>query len=121
MARKRASSGEVKPLVFDVMLFFVLVLLLSFLYQNNLLLTIVLAVFGLTVTKFFPHKNDLWYFFPAAILGSLGEVIAVSYGVWQYANPTLAGVPLWLPLGWGLSAMIAIRVSHDLIQLRGKA
>jgi hypothetical protein len=115
----RAFVFAFRDLLLEVVFFFVLVMLLSFFYSNNLLLTALLIAYLGVIWKFFPKKADIYYFLPAAILGPIGEVIAISYGVWQYANPTILGVPLWLPIGWGLSAMIALRIAHTIAGMSG--
>jgi len=38
------------------------------------------------------------------ILPTFGEMLAVHKGVWNYSNPNILGVPLWLPLAWGLAS-----------------
>ena len=56
-------------------------------------------------------RADLFYFFVPFLLGPLGEIFAVGLGAWQYSKAAL-GVPLWLPLAWGI-AMLFMKKTAD--------
>jgi hypothetical protein len=47
-------------------------------------------------------------------LGTLGEYICMKLGFWQYHYPFFMaiGLPLSLPLAWGLSAVIVARIAR---------
>jgi len=42
---------------------------------------------------------------------------AIYFGAWSYANPTMLGIPLWLPLAWGIAAVFVKRVAETLIRI----
>lgn len=52
-----------------------------------------------------PHRTTLVAFLIGAIGGPLSEVVAVHFGAWSYADAQLLGIPVWLPLIWGLAAV----------------
>ena len=82
-------------------------------YTNNLLVAIVLLIPSIyLVTRPHRRKHDTIAFFFAAIVGPVMEMLLIRKGVWTYANPTIGGAPLWLPLLWGLSVMFLIKVSR---------
>lgn len=96
-------------------IFFTLgVIIISLGYTNNLLTTILLlALLGLEAI-FWHEKTDFLLFLVGAIVGPTGEIIAILFGAWQYANPTLLGIPIWLPLAWGIITLSIKRISDTL-------
>ena len=76
---------------------------ISLLYSNELLLFIFLLCFYMSALKLFP--SDRQYLLFASIVGSIGEIVCVNFGVWRYTNSSLLGIPLWLPLAWGLGVL----------------
>jgi len=63
---------------------------------------------------FWHGKRDIFIFVVGGALGTLGEVICMKLGFWQYHYPffTSMGLPLSLPLAWGLSAVIVSRIAR---------
>ncbi len=59
-------------------------------------------------------RSDVLFFSLAAVMGPLGESVAVHLGAWQYTLPW-AGIPLWLPLGWGVAALYLKKTSEVLL------
>jgi len=104
--------------IIEFVLFVIGIILISFFYNNNLLLTSLLIISLLIITKIWHQKDDIYFFLVAAILGPVSEIIMIHFGVWQYTNPTAFGIPLWLPLAWGLSAIIIKRFAYAAIKLR---
>jgi len=54
-------------------------------------------------------RTDLCFFLLGALLGPLGELFAVARGAWEYPEPN-GVVPIWLPLGWGISMLFLGRI-----------
>lgn len=102
-----------KELAVDIGLLCIGILLVSLLYTNVLLLTLVLAAGAVVVLKFWHSYHDTIFFLVAVAVGTLGEIVAVSFGAWRYAYPTFLSIPLWLPLAWGLAAVIIKRLAYD--------
>jgi hypothetical protein len=59
-------------------------------------------------------RADLVSFLAAMALGTIADVVAVSFGVWEYSKP-LYLIPIWLPLGWGIIGLFLKRVSGALV------
>ena len=57
---------------------------------------------------------DLVSFLAAMALGTVADVVAVSFGVWEYSKPFFL-IPIWLPLGWGIIGLFLKRVSGALV------
>lgn len=96
-------------------LFFSLgVLIISLGYMNNYLTGVLLLVLlGLELIVWH-EKMDILIFFVGAIVGPIAEVIAIAFGAWNYANPTVFGIPIWLPLAWGIITLSINRISNTL-------
>ena len=46
-----------------------------------------------------------------AVTGPTMEAIIIHFGGWTYSNPSFFGIPVWLPLLWGLSIFFLMRIS----------
>ena len=82
------------------------------LYPYPYLLMALLAALS-AVFLFLHKKTAYWYVFGiAAVAGPVAEAIAIHFGVWSYAFPKFVGVPVWLPMVWGLTGVIVVRISN---------
>lgn len=109
-----------KELLFDIVLFGVGILFIVLFYQNNILLTALLLVAWLFALKFWHKKHDAYFFIVGAIVGPIGEIIAIYFGVWQYANPSFLGIPMWLPFVWGLAIVLIKRIAEIFVKIEFK-
>ncbi len=105
-----------KELLLGLLLFVAGVMLISMMYKNNFLLTLVMVTGWLVASKFIYTKRDSYMFLIAALLGATAEIVAVKFGAWQYANPTYFGVPIWLPLLWGSATVFIARTTELMIK-----
>lgn len=109
-----------KELLFELFVFIICVAAISLLYMNNLMLSVVLlAVWGAAL-KFWHKKDDFVIFICGGIIGPIAEIVFVYFGVWQYANPTFLGIPVWLPLAWGFATILIVRVAGTFIEIERK-
>ncbi len=93
-----------KPL-YSLLFFAIGSLLIAFLYQDEMVLTAVVAIGCIAVLEMDRWKN-LKKFLVAVAVGGACENIAVWLGGWGYANAGFLFTPLWLPLGWGFSVLL---------------
>ncbi len=105
---KKKGGREV---LFEIGIYLLSVLIVSFLWRDNTTTIVILAALWIVAMIFWHDQRDLMIFIVAAIAGPLGEIIAIRFGVWSYANPTFLGIPLWLPLLWGFFAMMLSKVA----------
>ncbi|ODS40695.1 MAG: hypothetical protein A7315_07925 [Candidatus Altiarchaeales archaeon WOR_SM1_79] len=103
-------------LSFDIVLFIVGVSFISLFYMNNILLTVLLALLLVFVLKFWCRKNDIYFFVFGAVIGMSAEVVAVHFGAWQYANPSILEIPVWLPIAWGLVVVLIRRITYVFVE-----
>jgi len=89
-------------------------------FRNNIVTTVLVIATGLVALKFWHKKHDLYFYVAGAVVGSVGEIIYISFGVWQYANPTFLGIPMWLPFGWGSAVMIIKRIAETFVKIEMK-
>lgn len=73
----------------------------------------VYTIFMIPAVIFWHGKRDILMFIIGAALGTLGESICMKLGFWQYNYPFFRsiGLPLSLPLAWGLSSVIIGRIA----------
>ena len=71
------------------------------------------AVFFIPTAWFWHDERDRLVFLVGGILGTFGEFICMRLGFWKYHFPVFAsiGMPLSLPLAWGLSGVIITRLA----------
>ena len=62
-------------------------------------------------------KADLFSYVAAAVLGPLGEAVAVHYGAWTYAKSSLV-IPIWLPLLWGVAGSFLRRLTWTMTKMQ---
>jgi len=74
----------------------------------------VYTVFMIPAVIFWHGKGDMLTFVIGGALGTRGESICMKLGFWQYHYPFFRamGLPLSLPLAWGLSAVIVGRIAR---------
>ncbi|MFN2272084.1 MAG: hypothetical protein ACK2US_14675 [Anaerolineae bacterium] len=77
--------------------FCLLVISIVLLWRNNALLSAILAAECLIALTLWHERHDVSFFLTLAVLGTLAEVVFTRFGVWQYTNPTLLGIPLVSP------------------------
>lgn len=83
-----------------IILFSTVLLLLR---QQSVVLTVSLLFVAVVKHKIFPIKKEwLWFGF-IGVCGGLTEIFLVNIGgAWSYAEPDIFGVPLFMPLYWGI-------------------
>ena len=98
----------------EVLAFALLVTSVVSLWQHNAVLAALMLVeCGIALWRWHT-RYDLSVFLVIGVLGSLAEAVFVRFGVWQYANPTLLGMPLWFPLAFGTTGLIGLRLARTI-------
>ena len=111
---------SVKPRAAFLTALVAFVLLISsvmLLWRNNLLLFVVMLGECAIALVLWHKRIDVSFFLVIAVFGTMAELSFVRVGVWQYANPTLLGVPLWFPLAFGTTGLIGGRLSRAMTEL----
>ena len=88
--------------------------------QNSALLAILSLCLAMVLWKWH-GRSDLIGLIVIASLGSVAEVLFVRFGVWQYANPSCLGVPIWFPIAFGLAGLVGQHLSGTIAALCDQA
>jgi hypothetical protein len=101
-------------LAVEMAAFLALVSCVSLLWRYNLPLLVLVAVECGAALAAWHTRLDICFFLVIAVLGSMAEAVFVYFGVWEYANPTLWGVPMWFPLAFGTTGLIGGRLARTM-------
>jgi len=67
--------------------------------------------------RLYPIKREVPWYLGIAIGGALVEIVLVNFGQgWSYAHPDFFGIPLWIPLFWGLIGTTTIVLYEGLTE-----
>ena len=80
-------------------------------WRMELFATLIIAGIGVVMMTSGDQKERMLYI-TCAILGSIAEMIAIYFGAWKYATPTVFGIPMWLPFVWGNAALYIVRMNR---------
>ncbi len=108
-----------KEFLYELIVFCASIVAISLLYKNNLLLTLLLIAFWGICLKLWHTKRDFFFFVSGAIIGPVAEIIAIYFGAWHYTNPTQLGIPIWLPLAWGIFTVMIVRIADTFAKFWG--
>ena len=92
---------------------FIVIYALVTLYIIKKTIAAVYAAFLVPALIFWREEKDIVIFIIGGAFGTAGEYTCMKLGFWQYHYPFLRsiGVPISLPLAWGLSAVIIGRIA----------
>ena len=91
--------------------------LMGLLWRHPVRLTVTYGLLSAMLLWRWHAFSDVLYFALPAILGPLGEFVAISFGAWEYSLPLL-NIPLWLPLAWGISGICLKRTADLLMEAK---
>ena len=105
---------KTKQLIYELILSITAVLSVIFLWQNNIGTFTILTILWILAMFLWHKKIDIITFIVGAIIGPIVEVSCIAMGVWSYANPSFIGIPLWLPILWGLATVLTRRIAETI-------
>jgi hypothetical protein len=80
-------------------------LLTSALWRYPLALTSLQIATGIAIYSLRPSRTTACVYAVGFVFGPLAEGLAIQTGAWEYASPSVLGIPLWLPFVWGNAAL----------------
>lgn len=104
-------------LVSSLILYPIAVALVAALYRQSALAAGLLAVLAVVAIVISRLPGDVPVLVGGACLGPTAEIVAVHYGAWTYHTPDFLGIPLWLPVAWGLAALLIKRISEGVVEI----
>ncbi len=109
-----------KEIILESFLLLAGILSLIIFYQSNFLLMFILIFLGGGSLFLWREKEDIYFFTVGFIIGPFVEVISIYFGVWKYANPTVLGMPIWLPFAWGFVVLLITRITKTITKIKAK-
>ncbi len=97
--------------IYDLLMYALGVFLLSYLWQDNLQLFILLLLVLLINLTRFHNKADLFFITVIGIVGPILDSTVVSFGAWYYSNPDFFNLPIWAPLAYSFLGLLVRRIS----------
>jgi hypothetical protein len=106
MSRKFVTSSSILLLSFLFMLL---------LWEQAVLLSLLLILTAYVKHKIYPIKRELLWFLIISIGSALIEIILVNFGhTWVYSAPHFFGIPIQMPLSWGIVGTTVIVMYEEL-------
>lgn len=99
---------DFRKIFFSLTIAVVVMIAVSFLWEQVFILSFVLLTLAYLKHKCFPIKKELICFIVCGMLGSLGESIIILSSAWSYTKSQFINIPLWLPLLWGIAGTTGI-------------
>jgi len=94
---------------------------LFFLWEQPILLSILLVITAYVKHRLYPIKSELLWFALICFGGAIVEMLLVNIGgAWSYASSQLFNVPIWMPLFWGLVGTTVIVMYDGMTERRGR-
>ena len=103
-----------KSLVAELGIYLVAIALVCLLWARPMVLALCFVVMSFLVLRRWHTRSDLFIYAVGFVLGPGGEMVAIHFGAWEYAEPFLL-VPLWLPPVWGVAAVVMRRLAETLV------
>ena len=96
----------VKKFVISTILALAILLATSFFWNQSLIVAVILIVLSILMFLVEPKGGNAILYFFGFIFGPVSEAIAIHFGAWNYTFPLIVGIPIWLPLVWGIADFI---------------
>jgi hypothetical protein len=93
--------------------------MVTILWKQPNLLTMILIFISILMFVVRTEKRSGVVYAIGFIFGPVAEMLAINTGAWEYAAPSFAGIPLWLPFLWANAALFIVnteKLSHILFK-----
>ena len=105
--------NKIKNSIINSMFGILTLTIVILLYKTIFIATIALIILAIINLSIWKSKIMLKLFIFGSLFGTLAEIIAIYFGVWDYALSNLINIPLWLIPLWGCAAMFIYRIGID--------
>ena len=102
-------------MIYDAVMYVLLIVSLCMFWRMNILLFIIMLVLTLLSLIKYHENTDICFVIIAGIIGPIGEIICIYFGVWSYSNPDILGIPMWLILAHAYFGIIVRRTSITIV------
>lgn len=92
------------------------ILSLILLWKQATILSILYIIYAYTKHRLCPIKKELLWFVFVCLGGAIVEIMLVNIShAWSYSNSQLLGIPLYMPLFWGVVGTTIIVIYNELL------
>ena len=91
--------------------------LFYYLWKNNILLMALLLIISAIVLIEFCSREEKVLYFVCFVLVPIFDLTLVPRNVWAYGNPTIYGVPIWIPFAYGLGTVMIVKIGNSIARL----
>ncbi|MEK6841956.1 MAG: hypothetical protein AABX91_02275 [Nanoarchaeota archaeon] len=111
-------KGEnIKAILIQVVSLLLAFIVMTLVKGDELIFTVTILAILLINFKIKYYKNEWALFFVGLVLGFFIEVVlGLVYRMQYWENPTLLGVPIWLPIVWGYAFVFIRRIGNAIIE-----
>jgi hypothetical protein len=106
-----------RELLFELIIYVLSLTLAALLWHRTVILMLCYVVISIVIFIRWHTKSDLFFYGVAFGLGPIGESAAIYFGAWEYSKPFYL-IPIWLPLLWGIAAVLVKNISETLLKKR---
>ena len=103
-----------KAFLYSCILALLCVFSISLFWQDPLLLAGIIAAISIVMLIIWRDKEDIYLYIITGLSGAIAEIVAIAFGVWNYAIANVTGTPIWLPFLWGLSAVFVKKTAEEI-------
>jgi len=114
---RKIIKKEWNNILFNCLFAFLALLITILFFRNPILATILLSLTSLLGLIKWKSKLTLVIFLFGGLWGPICEMIAIKYGVWEYAKTGFFNIPLWLFILWGMAAAFLYETAKEINKL----
>jgi uncharacterized membrane protein YoaT (DUF817 family) len=86
-------------------------ILTAFFWSNALLLLPLLFIIAIGMIALENEKRAVIIWLVGFVFGPISEIVMINVGAWNYTDPYIFGIPLWLPFIWGNASLFLNRLN----------
>ena len=79
-------------------------------------MALLLVVSAIALIAFCSREERVLYFV-CFVLTPIFDLTLVPRNVWTYGNPTIYGVPIWIPFAYGLGTVMLVKIGRAIAKL----
>ena len=106
-----------RDICIGLVVFVLQILLLYYFWETNIILTVLLMLVSAIVLIKFTNTAEKIFYFLGFVSIPIFDLIIVPRSAWTYGNPFIFGIPLWLPVGYGLSTVMIVKIGNSIARL----
>lgn len=84
---------------------------LALLWRRSLILALVFLILSLAFYLLDRRRGDASLYAWAVLIGLIVELVGTASGAWRVGRADVRGIAFWLPLGYGLAALVFHRIA----------